>query len=803
MYVIMLSVLGESSEELRVGAYPDVEQRRKRAAARYRPADPAAHAGLIGAARVLAHFLDVPIAAVGLVEGCRLRLAPGVGHRLDHLPRTWARVDDVLDGATVVVPDTEHADHFIPSPLPVAAWAGAPIRTPDGEVIGAVIVADHQARAFPPIQVELLNAMAGLVMAELAARRTYVSIPAERQFEWLLRDASDSVAVLDPDGRVAWLSPALQQVLGYDHPTAIQAVELIHLDDMPLVVGSITVALARPGISGPVEFRMAHQNRSWRTMEAVFSNCLDNAAVGGVVVYLRDVTERQRHADVLAAEARVLTSIARRAPLTDVLRGIIELVEGSLPGARVAIDSSVSGGLIVIRPDGRPHTPGEEQVLAVASSLVSLAFERHEPAGADTPPTGIVGREELLRRIERVIERSTLRGGKVAVLLLDLDRFNDVNLCHGHDVGDRVLPLVARRVLDAVRPKDIVVRSAGDEFVVVCDGVVGELEAVGVAERINLALFEPIHVDRAEVRVTASIGIAMTHGDDDHAEALLRDADAALYLAKHRGRGRFEVFSETRRRELRARRQLDSELEQALDEGELRVWLQPEIELPSGRVIGFEALVRWEHPERGLLAPGEFIPQAERSGLIDRVGGWVLEEACRLGRRYRDAHEGAPFVVAVNLSARQLTDPTLTARVTAALEDSGLQPDELCLELTESALMDDADLSLIALRALKALGVRLAIDDFGTGYSSLSYLRRFPIDAVKIDRSFVSGLGSRAEDAAIVTAVLTLARALGLSAIAEGVEQTGQRDELIRLGCIAAQGFLFSPPRPAEELLRI
>jgi diguanylate cyclase (GGDEF)-like protein len=790
-------------------ALPDTERRRRAAVAEYGPADPENHAGIGAASRLVAHFLDVPMAGVGLVRGCEIELCGSVGVEAHRVPRRWAAFDRLVelpDTGLVVLPNTGDDPAFNQRPIHVSAFAAAALRTPDGDVIGGLFAADHMPRRFSETQLAILEGAAGLVMAELSARRQYVTPdPATRQFEWLLRDPTDSVAVLDYDGAIVWASPSLQRDLGYELGVLGYASQLVHVEDMPLVVGAVTVAMARPGITGPVEFRMAHGDGTWRIMEAVFSNCFDSPAVGGVAVYLRDVTDRTRHADILAAEARVLTGIARRYPLADVLRSIIDLVHGNIPGAEVVIDVDAPGHMLVKQRDGRSHTDAEQRLIATASSLVALAFDRQQPGpnrGARPPSGGVVPRTELVTRLESVLARASVQKEKVAVLLLDLDRFKEVNEGLGHDVGDRVLPMVATRLREVVRPHDVVVRVAGDEFAVVCEGLVGELEAVGVAERINLCLRDPFHIGRNDVRITASIGIAMTHGDGDHAEALLRDADAALYNAKQKGRARFEVFNESRRREAMARRELDTELERALEQGELRVWLQPEIELATGRLIGFEALVRWEHPERGLLAPGEFIPQAERSGLIDRVGGWVLEEACRYGRQWRDAHAAdGSFVVAVNLSARQLAAPDLPARVSAALAESGLEPHELCLELTESALMDDADASLVALRALKQLGVRLAIDDFGTGYSSLAYLRRFPIDAVKIDRSFVSGLGSRAEDAAIVTAVLSLTRALGLTAIAEGVEHDHQRLELVRLGCATAQGFFFSPPRPAEEML--
>jgi diguanylate cyclase (GGDEF)-like protein/PAS domain S-box-containing protein len=884
------------------GARPEAERRRLLAVADYAPAAQDNRPGMAAAVRIVAHFLDVPICAVGLIDAEAVHISAAVGLDLSELPRSWGLTPAVLASAgTVAVADIAADRHFAHQPLgpgvgPVRAWLGTPLCTGDGVVIGAVFAADHLSREFSLDQLALVEGIGELVMTELDLRRTRhrepqpsVTTSVDQRFESLLRDASDTVAVLDVDGGLVYASPALCSLLGYEN-TVVNAARLVDRNDLPAMINAVTAAMARPGITGPVEFRIAHGDGSLRTFEAVFANSLDDPAVKGMVVYLRDITTRHRTAALLNGESRILEMMARGVPVTDVLHAVIELVEEQAPGARAVIrtfdrkrrslklaaapnlPASFTAGIEdwhmdpadpppvlanvprhpIVYEDVAEATeiaPGlraaaaahrlvsawvlpvvsaaskrllgtvgvylserrvpdaeDEHLLQVAAGLVGLAVERHHLDTDDAEvPVGLVPRTELIRRLDQTLARAAAVGGKVAVLLLDLDRFKEVNEGVGHDGGDLVLPMVTRRLAQVVRPADLVARVAGDEFVVVCEGLVGELEAVGVAERINVALREPVQVDRSELRLTASIGIAMTHGDGDHAESVLRDADAALYQAKQRGRARFELFNEARRRDVQARRQLEGELERAIDEGELRVWLQPEIELPSGALLGFEALVRWEHPTRGLLSPVEFIPHAERSGLIDRLGQWVQAESCHMARQWRDDRgpDGDPMIFSVNLSVRQLADPLLPQRVQTALDDAGLAPEELCLELTESALMDDADLSLNALRSLKSIGVKLAIDDFGTGYSSLAYLRRFPIDAVKIDRSFVSGLGSRSEDGAIVTAVLGLTRALGLIAIAEGVEQGQQRDELVRLGCAAAQGYLFSPPRPADEVIRL
>ncbi|MBV8559245.1 MAG: EAL domain-containing protein, partial [Acidimicrobiia bacterium] len=312
------------------------------------------------------------------------------------------------------------------------------------------------------------------------------------------------------------------------------------------------------------------------------------------------------------------------------------------------------------------------------------------------------------------------------------------------------------------------------------------------------ALGEPFVVAGREVFVSVSVGIAVTHDPDQRPHALLRDADAAMYLAKDRGRARFEVFDEAMRDQSTERLLLENALRRAPQRGELRALYQPIVRLADGAMVACEALVRWVHPERGLLEAAQFVPLAEETGIIVPIGGWVLEEACRQAASWPG--DGTAPAVSVNLSARQLSRADLVDGVAQALTASGLDPDRLWLEITESVLMEDADTAVDALGRLRALGVHLCVDDFGTGYSSLAYLRRFPVDALKVDRSFVAGLGKDPEDSAIVEAVVSMAHSLRLSVVAEGVETDDQLARLRDLGCELAQGFYFAAPVPATAL---
>jgi predicted signal transduction protein with EAL and GGDEF domain len=348
---------------------------------------------------------------------------------------------------------------------------------------------------------------------------------------------------------------------------------------------------------------------------------------------------------------------------------------------------------------------------------------------------------------------------------------------------------------------DTVARFGGDEFVILCDEVTDEAETWAIAERVGDVVGAPLTIDGRDHLVTVSIGIALTTDRLAPAADLLRDADAAMYQAKADGRARSKTFAASMR--TRAVHRLDTEmaLRRAITDGELRLFYQPIIDIASGRVDDVEALVRWEHPTQGTISPDQFIPIAEETGLIIPLGEWVLGEACRQARTWQQTYpELAHLAVSVNLSGRQINQSDLIPVVANILADTGLAPSRLVLEITESVLMGDAEASIVVLRSLKDLGLKLSIDDFGTGYSSLSYLKKFPVDALKIDKSFVDGLGTEGDDTAIVRAVISLADSLGLHTVAEGVETPTQLKALSALGADKAQGYLFSRPQPAATL---
>jgi diguanylate cyclase (GGDEF)-like protein/PAS domain S-box-containing protein len=394
----------------------------------------------------------------------------------------------------------------------------------------------------------------------------------------------------------------------------------------------------------------------------------------------------------------------------------------------------------------------------------------------------------------------------VAVLFLDLDGFKEVNDSLGHLAGDQLLVQVADRLRDSIRDGDIVARFGGDEFAVLIESPIGSPDAQTVASRIVESLHGPFRIDTRDIHVQASIGLAaagLLAADGGGAEQLMRNADLAMYKAKSAGGSGFASYDPQMLSGLVDRLELEADLRLALERGELALHYQPTIDLSDSRVVGFEALVRWQHPTRGLISPRDFIPIAEGTGLIVPLGRWVIAEACRQAVTWSAGGADHPIKMAVNVSVRQFDRCDLPAVVGEVLAETGMPSGQLCLEMTESVLMTDTEENLAALVRLKALGVTLAIDDFGTGYSSLAYLRRFPVDTLKIDRTFVERLGEQTDDAALANTIVQLGQSLGMSTVAEGIEEYGQLAALRDMGCTYAQGYYFSRPVPADEAGRL
>ena len=460
-----------------------------------------------------------------------------------------------------------------------------------------------------------------------------------------------------------------------------------------------------------------------------------------------------------------------------------------------AIEASLGGD-----DSARAPVQGPAEVAHVAMVFNDLIVERQareaELAWQAThdPLTSLPNRTAIGQYLGDALAN---KEADVAVLFLDLDRFKLINDSHGHAVGDQVLFALAGRLVESVRKTDVLARFGGDEFVAVCTGLGGEEGAIKMAARLADALRSPLKVAGQEIWLSGSVGIGVAR-EGDSPEDLLRNADTAMYRAKEAGRGGYALFDHEMRAFAILRLEIERDLHRAVERNELSLHYQPKIALDGGRPVGVEALLRWNHPERGPISPAEFIPIAEETGLIIPLGGWVVEQAASQAASWR-ARTGTSVPVAVNLSARQLTDHHLTDMVAAALATAGAAPDDLILEITESAVLQDAQSASEQLKALQSMGIRIAVDDFGTGYSSLSYLQRLPIDELKIDRSFVQRLGDRSTGA-IVGSIVDLAHAIGLTVVAEGIE-TGEQLRLLQdLNCDEGQGFLLARPQPWRAL---
>ena len=414
--------------------------------------------------------------------------------------------------------------------------------------------------------------------------------------------------------------------------------------------------------------------------------------------------------------------------------------------------------------------------------------------------TGLPNRLLLLDRLKVALQHATRRNKKVAVMFLDLDNFKTINESRGHPMGDTLLTSVATRLRDSVHVEDTIARFGGDEFVILLEDVTSAEDAVHQAEDIIEQFKLPYYVGDSEIHISASIGITLFPDDGMSPEVLVKNADMAMYMAKERGRNDFHLFTEAANRRVLRRLAIEQDLRAAFDKGEFAAYYQPQVDAKSKCVYGLEALIRWVRSDGIPVSPAEFIPIAEEIGIIREIGIWMLDQACDLIRRLRE--NGYPELrVSVNLSARQLHDDALPGLVQSALDRSGISANALELEITETSIMNDVDAAIVLLHRIASLGVSMSIDDFGTGYSSLYYLKQFPIQELKIDRSFVMDITENPDDAAIVKGVISLAHSLGLNVVAEGVETRQQLDMLADMGCNRIQGYYFSKPLPENDLM--
>jgi len=572
---------------------------------------------------------------------------------------------------------------------------------------------------------ETLAAQVGLALDREDLTEKFHERRSEARFRTLVQNASDVILIARPDMTVSYQTTSAQRTLGYG-PGALEGValtSLLHPGDAEKAVTIYARVASHMGASSTAEWRVHHNDGSWRYMEVVVDNLLSDPTVEGIVLTLRDVTKHKSLEEELKHQAfhDALTGLANRALFRDRL---------------------------------------EHALARAARSLTSLA-----------------------------------------VLFLDLDDFKLVNDSLGHAAGDELLVGVADRVTHSLRSGDTAARFGGDEFAILLEGTEGIEDACQAADRILAELRPPIWAHDRPVPVHASIGIAYSKlGAEDPAE-LLQAADVAMYAAKARGKNCYQLYEPALQAAVSERLERTAELQRAVDENQFLLHYQPIVSLAGGDALCLEALVRWSHPTLGLVMPNDFIPTAEETGLIIPIGKWVLDVACRQVKKWQDNFALVGRLrVSVNISARHFQHGSLLDDVSSALASSGLAPSSLVLEITESLLVHDAESVISRMLELKALGIAIAVDDFGTGYSSLSYLKRFPIDILKVDKSFVDDVGDSDKAMALAEAIVQLGRSLNLDTVAEGIEKSRQADGLRGLGCQYGQGFLFARPVPAEDM---
>jgi diguanylate cyclase (GGDEF)-like protein/PAS domain S-box-containing protein len=686
---------------------------------------------------------------------------------------------------------------------------------------------------------------------------THATGQPEKDDRWLrsvVENSSEIVTIVEPDGTLRYANPAWQRVLGYDPEEEISTMNVldyVHPEDLPHVLEETEKALSEGGITtNQVEYRFRHKDGSWRWIESVGTYLLDDPAVRGVVVTSRDVTERKEAEEKLRQAEQRYRTLVEQIPAVTYIDPVddpdtslytsphIEQMLGYTPQEWqteklwpkrlhpddreriLAADKRFEAG------GGEPFSEEyrllakDDSVVWVREEAVLVKDEAGEPLywkgvfydlterkaleerlhyqALHDYLTDLANRKLFMDRLRQALRRTMRWHNRVAVLFMDLDGFKVVNDSLGHDVGDLLLTDVAQRLRRCLRPEDTLARFGGDEFVMLIDAVDDPAQAVRVAERITEELRRPFIMEGRDLYVIASIGISLgddrTHDPDD----LLREADTAMYRVKDEG-GDFRVFNPAMYERAFSRLEVENDLRRAIEQEEFVIHYQPMVDLQTGELWGMEALVRWDHPERGLLEPSEFVPVAEQSGLVIPVGEQILREACFRAKEWQEENPRIPpLMMSVNLSASQLSHLDLADTVERVLGETGLEGNRLTLDVTETVYAKVLAANTAILDRLRGLGVRFSIDDFGTGYSSLSYLKRLPADAIKIDQSFVKGLGEDVEDTAIVRMIIELAHTLGLEVIAEGVETEEQVALLKEMGCDFAQGYHFSKPLPPE-----
>ncbi|HEX2575101.1 MAG TPA: EAL domain-containing protein [Aquihabitans sp.] len=803
----------------------------------------------------LAQVVDRSLRVID-ATGAEAEAAVGTSIAMEHLPRA------VVDGLTTLEPSV--VDATTPIDLGPSSGAAsrsvsllvAPLSS-QNELSGAMVVTTR--RPIPATlrqSIETLASTVSLALESATLTENLLRRRSERRFRALVENSSDIVLVVNDERQITFASPAAHRLLGIREKALMGShpARWVHPDDWPALAAVLDGGGATEDTEiGELEVRFRHVDGSHRWFEIRTKDLHHDPEIEGLVVTAREITDRKATEQQLAASEARFRALVQNS--TDVVAVIDERGEYSYVSPAVSemlgyLPEELEGtrGVALLAPGelgnfrdaapelSQPQLPEEElQVRRFEAQVrhrngelrtldVGVTDMRHEPAvnGIVLNARDITVRKALERDLRYQAMHDTLTGlanrtmftqqtatalrvaasdaTSVGALFIDLDDFKTVNDSLGHAVGDELLQEVAKRLIATLSPADLAARLGGDEFaVLVVDGE-GERGVLEVADQVIDIVAQPFTIQGREIRVTCSIGIALATEEAD-AEVLLRSADVAMYLAKDRGKNRAAMFEDHLHTSVFERLELKADLVRAIEDGQLRCHYQPIVSLQTGRITGVEALVRWDHPVRGRLTPDAFIPLAEDTGLIVPLGGWVLRESCRQLRQWQlRLPRTSSLTISVNLSVRQLAHEHIIRDVREAIEDAQLDPSTLTLEITETTLMHDTEVTRHRLAQLRELGVSLAVDDFGTGYSSLQYVQRFPIDIIKIDRSFVTGLGTNPGDGAVVQSMIELSQRLGVHTVAEGIDRPEQIAILQSLGADLGQGYLFSKPVPAEQI---
>lgn len=777
----------------------------------------------------------------GVIEYANSRLSEITGYTLDEL------VGETADELLV----TEEVRRRLPGQTLLGTGTGSeeysiPLSTKHGESIWVNLT----AAPMPAVDGELGGSV-GLVEDISVQREAEEDLRhREQYFRVLLETATDLITIIDLDGRVLYQNPVCEELLGWksDELVGRDFTEFLHQKDRGRFQKTLRTALETADAAAAVQIRFRHRNDHWRFLETLCNNLVDNPVVGGVVLTSRDVTERLQAENALKRERAFFEQLFRNSPsgivildtsnhIVDANRAFVDLFQWEVEelvkkplhrfivpeGLREEADELselVRHRQSVERETVRQRKDGSEVDVAIlgypivlgekAIGVFGLYSDITERKKAERKLfhdafhdalTGLPNRTLLDERLERDLRRAKRRPDyEFALLFIDLDHFKAINDELGHAVGDEVLKETAERLEGCLRPGDTVARLGGDEFTIILEDIRGPYDAALVANRIIDSLARTYEVESGQVEVSASIGVAFSTTGYERGEDLMRDADMSMYRAKSRGRGNYDIFDPTMDLNDVEQLRLDKELGAVLESDQLVLSYQPIVALSTGRIAGFEALVRWLHPERGLLLPAELIAACRESGLIVRLGCRVLAKACRQVQRWLERFPDSDAVrVTVNLSRHELAHPELVTELDRILAETGVNPATIGFEITEAAIQEAVDDDGKMLWELHRRGCRLVVDDFGTGMVTLQALHRFPLEMMKVDRSFVAAMKPGGADIEVLRAAVALGDSLGLGVVAKGIETQEQLDRLRELGFGFGQGYHFSSPLPAEE----